>query len=93
MSTLYEIWNSFFENINNIEKFIEPIAKRSLLNSRSALILIIIADYPNKTITFDENSINELCQKGLIEYTEKGIKLTSKGSILAKSLSNALKKF
>lgn len=92
MSKLYEIWNSFFNNINEIENLIEPVAKRSFLNSKSALTLIIIADYQDVTISFDENTIKELCQKGFVEYTEKGIKATSKGSILAKSLSNALKK-
>ena len=92
MPKLYEIWNSFFENINEIEKLIEPVAKRSFLTSKSALILIIIVDYQNTTISLDENSIKELCQKGLVEYNEKGIKPTSKGSILSKSLSSALKK-
>lgn len=92
MSNLYDIWNSFFKNINEIEKIIEPVAKRSFLTSKEALILIIIADYQCTTLSLEENSIKVLCQKGLVEYTEKGIKATSKGSILAKSLSNALKK-
>ena len=92
MPKLYEIWNSFFANINEIEKLVEPVAKRSFLTPKSALILIIIVDYQNTTISLDENSIKELCQKGLVEYTEKGIKPTSKGSILSKSLSSALKK-
>ncbi len=92
MQKLYDIWKNFFENINEIEKLIEPIVKRSFLSSKSALTLIVINDFPNTEILFNENLIKELCQKGLVEYTEKGIKSTSRGAILAKSLSNTLQK-
>ena len=68
MPKLYEIWNSFFENINEIEKLIEPVAKRSFLTPKSALILIIIVDYQNTTISLDENSIKAKMIYNIINY-------------------------
>lgn len=92
MAELYNIWNNYFNSLTDIKKGIEPIAKRSGLTADSALFLIIINDYSSITPCGDENLIKPLCDKGLIEYNESMPLVTSKGAILAKSLSMALKK-
>lgn len=92
MAELYNIWNSFFNSVADIKNGIEPTAKRSGLTADTALLLIIINDYPEINIPISENLIKTLCDKGLTEYTEKGFKVTSKGAILAKSFELTLKK-
>ncbi len=92
MAGLYDIWNNFFNSLDSIKRGIEPIANRSGLTADSALLLIIINDYSDITPCENENLIKPLCDKGLIEYNESKPFVTSKGAILAKSLSMALKK-
>lgn len=91
MAELYNVWNSFWNKMEEIEKIIEPFAKRSMLTSQEALTLIVIGNY-GKLNFIDKNTIDELCKKGLTEYTENGVIATSKGAIIAKSLTGALNK-
>ncbi len=93
MAELYNVWNNFFNSLTELKGQIEPIAKRSGLTTDSALLLIIINDYSVITPCADEKIFKMLCDKGLIEYNESKPLVTSKGAILAKSLSMALKKF
>lgn len=92
MNGLYDIFNSFFNSLAEIKKGLEPIANRSGLTSDEALLLIIINVYSEIDIKTNGNLINQLCERGLTEYTEKRISVTSRGAILAKSLELALKK-
>ncbi len=92
MNGLYDIFNSFFNSLAEIKNGLEPIANRSGLTSDEALLLIIINVYSEIDIKTNGNLINQLCERGLTEYTEKRISVTSRGAILAKSLELALKK-
>ena len=69
----------------------DEVDKKNGLDSSSALLLISIYGYPENKISANENSVKQLCDKGLVEYTEKGLLVTSRGSILAKSLTMSLK--
>lgn len=92
MAELFNIWNNFWSNIQEIEKVIEPFAKRCMLTSHEALTLMIVSNYGVSELFNDKDLIGQLCKKGLIEYTENEIKVTSKGAIIAKSLIGALEK-
>ncbi len=92
MGELFNIWNSFFDKINDISNAIEPFAKRSMLTKEEAIILIIIGNYSLPDYFSNKIIIDKLCQKGLVEYTESELKATSKGAIISKSLITALKK-
>ena len=70
----------------------ESTALKNNLDIDSALYLIVLYFYPLTEIATDQNIISGLCNKGLCEYNEKEIKVTSKGAILAKSLYMTLKK-
>jgi hypothetical protein len=92
VTELYNIFDAFFNALPEIENKMDAVAKKNGLDSSSALLLISIYGYPENKISANENSVKQLCDKGLAEYTEKGLIVTSRGAILAKSLELALKK-
>lgn len=93
LAELYNSWNNFFNSLSNIKKAVEPFALRSGLSADEALALIIVNDFPETVINLQENFTKMLCEKGLLEYNENGLKLNPKGKIIAKSVKDALKKF
>ena len=92
MGEFYNLWDNFFKVLPDIKKEMIAVANKNGLDIDAALLLIILNNYPEVKISAEENLINMLCNKGLCEYTEKGLAVTSRGAILAKSLSMALKK-
>lgn len=92
VTELYNIFDAFFNALPEIENKMDAVAKKNGLDSSSALLLISIYGYPENKISANENSVKQLCDKGLAEYTKKGLIVTSRGAILAKSLELALKK-
>ena len=88
----FNLWDSFFKELPIIKSGIESAALKNGLDVDSALFLIAVCCYPNIKISAEQKIIEELCNKGLCEYNEKGITATSRGTILAKSLTITLKK-
>ena len=91
MGECFNLWDSFFKALPEIRNKMDAYAKKNGLDVDSALLLISVYNYPENIITVNENSVKQLCDKGLVEYTEKGLLVTSRGSILAKSLTMSLK--
>lgn len=92
MAELYNIFDAFFKALPEIKNKMDAVAKKNGLDSSSALLLFSVYSYPENKISSSEISIKKLCDKGLVEYTEKGLSVTSRGAILAKSLELAFKK-
>ena len=92
VTELYNIWNDFFKALPEIKSKIELSAKKNGLETESALLLITAYGYPENNVLTNEKFVKQLCEKGLAEYTEKGLTVTSRGAILAKSLESSLKK-
>ena len=92
MGEIFNLWDSFFKELPKIKGGIEAAALKNRLDVDSALFLIAVCCYPNIKISAEQKIIEELCNKGLCEYNEKGITATSRGTILAKSLTITLKK-
>ena len=90
MSKPIDTFNDFFKYLPLLKKSIEPQAKRSGISSAAALYLLTLN---NSSFQYnDEEILQELKNKGLIEIEDNIIKITSKGSILAKSFNNTLEK-
>lgn len=87
--------NNFDLIIRGIPEFCEkvvPLAKRCGVNSLEALSLIILAEYPELVSFYSsllEDSFVKLTQKGCVLADGEKFTLTSKGAIVAKSVSAA----
>ena len=92
MENIYNIWCSFWKTIPELRQVVSSQAKRSGISSDAALLLTAAYMYPKTDILADEKLKNELLNKSLVEYTDDGLKVNSRGAILAKSFCNALEK-
>lgn len=92
MGELFNLWDNFFKELPKIRNALETTALKNGLDVNCALFLVALFCYPTSEILADQNIIDVLCNKGLCEYNEKDVVVTSKGAILAKSLTIALKK-
>ena len=93
MGEIYSLWDTFFKCLPEIKNKIETAAIKNGLNSESALLLIAVNNYPDINISADQNLIKVLCDKGLCEYNGNILKVTTRGTILEKSLTMTLKTF
>ena len=93
MGNLYNNWSNFWKTIPEIGKILEQPAKRSGLSVEAALLLLALYEHPDTEILINENLKKELCDKGIAEYTEKSLKINSKGAILGKSFKGMLEKY
>ena len=91
MDKKIEIFNDFFKILPSLEKCIENSAVRSGISSKAALYLLALNN--SDFMEYIPELINELKNKGLIDYEENTLKPTSKGMILAKSFNNLLEKY
>lgn len=76
--------------------YIVPTAKKSGISPEAALFLLVLNEY-SEYIDFyfsgKQNIAQELVSKGCINFENEKYILTSKGSIVAKSISIAKQKF
>ena len=93
MSSVYSVWQNFWQNQNELKKAISQNAKRASLSEEAALLLMAIFEFEGLKIAADEYIFNELLQKGLLCENTSGFKPTAKGAILAKSFCEAFKKY
>ncbi len=91
MGEIYNLWDDFFKSLPEIKNKIEATAVKNGLDTDSALLLVVISNYSELKFNADQNSIKVLCDKGLCEYNENILKATTRGAILAKSLTMTLK--
>lgn len=85
-----DIFGLSFEFLPQLETYLEPIAKRSGLTSKEAIVLMVLSDYKNISDLFNQSIFNCLKAKGLIT---DDLSLTGKGAIIAKSVITAKNKF
>ena len=92
MGENYNLWRSFWQNFDEFKKAVSQNAKRANLSEEATLVLVAIFEFNGLKIDTAEYILNELSQKGLVKIENAEINITSKGSILAKSFAEALKK-
>lgn len=83
--------NNAIEKIALFCEFISNLTGRHGLDSYSGLLLLILRENPENAefyFKYSSEPLNELLEKQLIINTENGYSLTSKGAILAKSISD-----
>ena len=85
-----DIFGLSFEFLPQLESFLEPIAKRSGLTSKEAIVLMVLSDYKDISDLFNKSIYDSLKTKGIIA---EDLTLTGKGSIIAKSVITAKNKF
>ena len=85
-----DIFGLSFEFLPQLESYLEPIAKRSGLTSKEAIILMVLSDYKNISDLFNHSIFDSLISKGLVT---EDLLLTGKGAIIAKSVITAKLKF
>lgn len=91
MNNLYDVLAAFSVQQEKIHNTLSPLAIRSGITEDSALILVLLSIDSSQKI-FSEKFFSELLEKELILNENEFVKLTGKGSILAKSFSLALQK-
>lgn len=85
-----DIFGLSFEFLPQLESYLEPIAKRSGLTSKEAIVLMVLSDYKDISDLFNKSIFDSLKAKGIIA---EDLTLTGKGSIIAKSVITAKNKF
>lgn len=92
MENLYTVWKDFFTKYDELLTCVSAVAKRSGLTERQALALILLNDFPEKSVLADTKDLEGLFLKGLARIDNGKTVLTGKGAILAKSLIMHLSK-
>lgn len=92
MENAYNILVKFNKAVPEIKKSLLPLSKRSLISVDAALMLVILCEFPELLLYFEESVKAELICRGFAEYNEDKLTATSKGEILAKSFIAAIKK-
>ncbi|MBR4123835.1 MAG: hypothetical protein IKY45_00775 [Clostridia bacterium] len=80
----------FIKGLSELKKSIEPFAKKANISTDEALVLLAVFHSENEEICFNEKLVNTLIEKQLLEYNDKRLCLTGKGSIITKSLTSNL---
>ena len=85
-----ELFCLFIKGLSDFKITIEPFAKKVNISTDEALVLLAVFNNENEEICFNEKLVNTLIEKQLLEYNDKRLCLTGKGSIIAKSLTTNL---
>ena len=87
----FEFWGDFWSSLPAIRNCLAPNAARSGISADAAILLIVVYEFPLIEFPVNYDISEELSTKGLIEMVNGNLKITSKGSILAKSFQGQLK--
>ncbi len=85
-----DIFKLSLEFLPQLKTFLEPIAKRSSLTAEEGIVLVIIVEQKEAAELLNSEIIDSLISKGVLN---SDLSLSSKGSIVAKSVISAKKKF
>ncbi len=85
-----DIFKLSFEFLPQLKNHLEPIAKRSGLTADEAIVLMVFAENKECTNLFNLQIAESLIAKGILN---SDFSLSSKGSIVSKSVITAKEKF
>ena len=92
MSNVYHIFKEFMVFLPDLCYEIEKRSKLSGLSVEESLLLLSVFENSDYPIFMTEKSFSSLLDKQLIEKNNEKLTVTSKGSILAKSIINAIER-
>ncbi len=85
-----ELFCKFIKGLPDFKNSIEPFAKNANISGEEAIVLLSVFYNESYEISFNDNIRNQLIEKKLLEYNDKRLSLTGKGSIIAKSIISNL---
>jgi len=92
MSNAYHIFKEFIAFLPDLCSEIEKRSKLSGLSVEETLLLLSVFENSDYPIFMTEESFSSLLDKQLIEKKSEKLTVTSKGSILAKSIINTIER-